>query len=369
MKNFYHKIREYIPIVPLVIFIFTIISAILYIIYINSVTFADFMNYNLSAPFRMIISFTTSIIPFSIAEMLILLSPLWIALLIYLAIKFGKMGKKQSIRYLCVLLSILCFIFIAYAWTYTSGYHNTPIEDKMELNRENIDKNELYDTSVIIIDNLNKLANEITYDENKASQMEYSYYTMSAKICDAYSKFVKKHPITRTFWSNVKPLIISEPMTYTHLSGIYSFMTGEANVNVNYPDFIVATSSAHEMAHQRGVAREDEANFIAFAVLSGSDDAFLKYSAYLDVFSYVISDLRKADKELYKEAISSLDIRVREDYNSYVEFFQKYANSTASEVTDKINNSYLQANGQVSGTKSYAMVSELVCAYLLNRTK
>ena len=146
-------------------------------------------------------------------------------------------------------------------------------------------------------------------------------------------------------------------------------MTGEANVNVNYPDFVVASSAAHEMAHQRGIAREDEANFISFAVLICSDDEFLQYSAYLDALSYLTSALRSSNKELYDSLVAMLNQNAKQDYNSYVSFFKKYADSPVSDVTDKINDSFLQANGQQSGTKSYSLVTELICAYLLNRTK
>jgi hypothetical protein len=86
------------------------------------------------------------------------------------------------------------------------------------------------------------------------------------------------------------------------------------------------------MAHQRGLAREDECNFIAFAVLDSSEDSFLKYSAYLDVFSYLIAELRSVDKDLYNKAVSRLDDNVKKDYNSYVEFFREYSNSKASQV-------------------------------------
>jgi hypothetical protein len=44
--------------------------------------------------------------------------------------------------------------------------------------------------------------------------------------------------------------------------------------------------------------------------------------------------------------------------------FKKYSNSKASEVTNKVNDTYLQANGQEQGIKSYGMVVETTCAYL-----
>ena len=367
MKKFLFKVRTYIPLYSLIVLGLTLVSLIFYLIVINSVSFANFFNYYLSAPTRTLITWLTVIFPFSVAEVVIFLSPGILGLLIFLAVKFGKKGKRSSIKYLTVILSVPCLIFITFVWTYSSGYHTTKIEEKMGLDRESIKKQELYNAYVIIVNEINGLVDEIEYDETDASIMPYSYAKMSGKICDAYEKFTDKHEVLQTYYSRIKPLMISEPMTYTHLSGIYSFMSGEANVNVNYPDFIIATSSAHEMAHQRGVAREDECNFIAFAVLIESDDPFLRYSAYLDIYSNVASALRKEDAKLLSTV--KIDKRAADDLASYSRFFDKYRESVAAEVTDSINNSYLQANGQTAGTKSYGMMTESVCAYLLNKYK
>ena len=367
MKKFFSKTKEYIPIYSLSVFGLTIISGIFFVIVINSVAFADFFNYYLSAPTRLFMTYLTVTFPLSVAEIVIYLLPILLGILIFFAVKMGRKGKKASIKYFTVILSIPCLIFVTFVWTYSSGYHMSKIEDKMGLDREGVNKEALYDSYKIIVNELNDLADEIEYDETGASVMPYSYDEMSNRICKAYERFTEKHPVLQTFPSRIKPIIASEPMTYTHLSGIYSFMSGEANVNVNYPDFIIATSSAHEMAHQRGIAREDECNFIAFAVLLESDDPFLRYSAYLDVFPNILNALYSADKSLPSKV--PVDKRVLGDRKSYSEFFKKYEDSLASEITNNINDSYLQANGQEQGTKAYGMIAELVCAYLLNLTK
>lgn len=363
MKKFFCKVREYIPIYSLIVFALTFISLILFTIVLNSESFADFFNYHLTYPTRVAITWLTVVFPFSVAEIVIYLSPILLGLAIYFAVKFGKKGKRASIKYLTVILSIPCLLFITFVWTYSSGYHTTKIEDKMSLDRDAVKKEELVEAYKIIVNELNDLVDKIEYDDTGASIMPYSYAEMSGKICNAYERFIEKHPVLQTFYSKIKPIIASEPMTYTHLSGIYSFMSGEANVNVNYPDFIVATSSAHEMAHQRGIARENECNFIAFAVLLESDDPFLRYSAYLDVYSNIANALYEEDPKLLSNVPT--DKRIIEDRRSYSRFFDKYRDSAAADIAGSINNSYLQANGQVDGTKTYGMITESVCAYLL----
>ena len=367
MRKSVSKIREYIPLFSLIVYALTLVSLILFIIVVNSVAFADFFNYYLTAPTRAIMAWMLVLFPFSVAEVVVLASPILLILLVFMAVKFAKKGKRASIKFLSVIVAVLCLVFITFVWTYSSGYHNSKIDDKMGLDTDSITKDELYSAYTHIVSELNYLADYIKYDETGASVMPYSYSEMSAKICEAYEKFTSEYDVLHTFPSRIKPLIISEPMTYTHLSGIYSFMSGECNVNVNYPDYVIASTSAHEMAHQRGVAREEECNFIAFAVLTYSDDPFLRYCAYLDVYSNIAVAVIGESTDLYLSV--SLDSRVRQDRKSYSEFFKKYEDSKASEVAGSINNSYLQANGQENGTKSYDMITELVCAFLLNKTK
>jgi hypothetical protein len=146
-------------------------------------------------------------------------------------------------------------------------------------------------------------------------------------------------------------------------------MTGESNINVNYPDFIVASSAAHELAHQRGIAREDEASFVAFLVCINSDDIFLQYSGYLDVYQEVMNALYSADKKLYKDASLKISESVLNDRISYAKFFKKYENAKPAEISGTVNDSFLQANGQAAGIKSYGMVTDLTVAYYKSLVK
>ena len=364
MKAFYKRLREYVPMFSLVMICLTLISLIIYILVLNSVKFADFFNYNIASVVRQIMAYATSFIPFSTAELFIILSPILLSLLVVLIVKQAKKGKKSSIRLFLIIICILLYIFITFVWTYSSGFHTTPLDKKLELDKKIPSKEELNEATAFVVSQLNELSEKIEYDDQGSSLSPYSYKELSEKICNAYEKYEKDHGIIRNFDSKIKPIILSEPLTYTHISGIYTFMTGEGNVNVNYPDFIVTTSVAHEMSHQRGVAREDEANITAFIVLMNAEDEFLRYCAYLDLYRYLANALYSADKDAYKNLYLSLASRVRQDLVNYSNFFKKYANSKASDVTNKVNDSYLQANGQSQGIKSYGMVVETTCAYL-----
>ena len=158
-------------------------------------------------------------------------------------------------------------------------------------------------------------------------------------------------------------------MTYTHISGMYTYFTGEANLNTNYPYFVNVYTTAHEMAHQRGIARENEANFLAYLVCIGSEDLYMQYSGYLNMYDYLASPLYMASPELYYEVVQSLDSRVRYDLQCYSEFFDKYRDNAAAEVSDAVNNTYLVLQGTAEGTRSYGMVVDLAVAYHLHAEK
>ena len=194
--------------------------------------------------------------------------------------------------------------------------------------------------------------------------MPYDYFELREKINAAFEKYAAETDYISHFNSNPKPIALSKPMTYTHISGVYTFMTGESNINTNYPDFLTPFTMAHEMAHQRGIAREDEANFVAYLVCIGSDDAYVRYSAYTNMMNYMLSALNSADKSLYSSFVSSfLPKEIKREFAAYSSFFDEYRDSTASDVTGAVNNVFLQSQGQKEGTKSYGLVVDLAVAY------
>ena len=159
--------------------------------------------------------------------------------------------------------------------------------------------------------------------------------------------------------------MLSELMNYTHITGVYSYFTGEANIDIAFPDYTIPFTAAHELAHQRGIAREDEANFIAFLVCTESDDPYIRYSGYLYVYNYVASALYKTDYELYKSAYFSLPEDIRLEKIAYSKFFDKYRDSVASNVSETVNNTFLTIQG-TAGTISYDMVTDLAVRYYYN---
>ncbi len=337
-------------------------SAVLYVSFIYSPDFADFFNENISQFMRFIFAKLTYVFPFSIAEAFVFTSPV----IVYLAIRgiFRYMDTHEYgfARALVSLVSVFSLLFSLFTLNFAAGYRGASLDEKMGIETPKISVEELETTAKYVVKKLNSLADGVTFTENGSSVRGYSHNDTVSLAYKSYEKLSGEYYFIGNFKAPVKRLAVSGIMTYTHISGIYTFMTGESNLNTNYPEFVNVYTIAHEMAHQRGIARENEANFVAYLVCINSDDVYMQYSGYLNMFEYLVSALSGVSKESAKELYRSLDRRIYDELVSYSKFFEKYQDSTASDVVGTVNDSYLQSQG-TPGTKSYGMVVDLAVAY------
>lgn len=357
------EIREYIPLPALILIALALFSVIIHVISVISTPFADFFNLKIATAFRFIFAKITGVLPFSLAEIIIILLPLWIALTVFFIFKLIRSDIKKKIRFLSSLFAVITVFYSTFVLTFATAYRGTPLETKLSLQREKLSADDIYETLQTVTAELSALVSTTEYAENGLSVQPYSFNELNKKLNTAYKKAGEKYAFINTFGSSVKEILLSEPMTYTHISGVYTYFTGEANVNVNYPDYVIPYTVAHEMAHQRGIAREDEANFVAFLICLESDDGYIKYSAYFNVFEYLFSALVRADIERAREFADFIPTEIRREITAYSEFFEKYSDNVAADVSDAVNNSYLVSQGQVEGVRSYGLVTELTVAY------
>ena len=353
---------ERLPTVCWILYGVAAISLVLYIIMMNSVTFSDWFNGTVSALLRAFLADLTDWIPFSVGELTLWMLPLILFWLLRHAIRRRCDTWRTAVVYVAILLSAVVTLFSVFVLGFAAGYRGSALEDKLELDRQKVSAEELYDTTTILIEAINRETAEITFYEKDFSAMPYTLDEMNRKLADAYEDFAAEHDFITHTASRVKPVLASEVMSYMHITGVYSFFTGEANINVNFPDYTIPYTAAHELAHQRGIAREDEANFVAFLVCIGSDDPYIRYSGYLNVYEYVANALWRADKDLYYKATAHLNVEVKHEMTAYNRFYDKYRESTVSQVSNTVNNSYLQSQG-TPGTRSYGMVVDLAVAY------
>lgn len=355
---------ERLPVACTVLFTLTGICLLFTLAFRLSPTLADGFNTYVSQPLRMLLAWITYPLSFSLAEALLLFSPVALVLLVRHAILHFTVSWRAVGMYVARVLSGACVFFILFVLVFNAGYFGATLNDerKLDLARSDVSTDELYTTALHLAKDVTREAANVRFRYQHFSVMPYSRGEMNDRLMDAYERFCAEHDFLTHFNSRVKPVLLSVPMSYTHITGVYSFFTGEANINVDFPDYTLPFTAAHELAHQRGIARENEANFIAYLVCIGSDDPYIRYSGYLNMYEYVSSALYGADRDLYYEVRAELPTAVRYEQWAYNEFFDRYRNSTAGEVSGAVNDTYLKLQG-TEGTRSYGLVVDLAVAY------
>ena len=186
-----------------------------------------------------------------------------------------------------------------------------------------------------------------------------------ALLKESYETTAELSLLPRGDFVSPKPAYFSGLLTRLGISGFYFPFTGEPHYNADAPDFQLPFSAAHEMAHQRGVARESEANFVAYLVCVNSRDPFVRYSGYRNGLG-VLSELSKLEPERAKSLARQLGPGYVEDSRRAALFWAKAA-GPAGALTRRINDLYLRANRVKSGVEDYKGSTALIIGRYLHR--
>lgn len=348
-----------------------IVGLLVYILARLIPAFAEFWARYPSQAIRCVLSVCTGILHSSVAEWVIFSLPVLIGGYCFFSARSLK-RDESPINYYRWLLPILCGILVVltlFLAVFGPCYFRYSLAENLQLEDHAVSGQELYDTALILCNELNALQPEITFLFDGESVMPYHFDDLVDRVNDAYAKYAAGESYISHFPSRAKPLASSPIYTYTHISGVYTFMTGEVNINLNYPDFILPFTVAHEFSHQRGIAKEEEANFVAYLVCIGSDDAFVRYSGYANMLQYLTDALYRADRDLYRQLFANhVPGLLKGEFSSYSAFFRKYSNNPAATVTNAVNNTFLTSQGEKAGTASYGLVVDLAVAYYKARS-
>ena len=194
-----------------------------------------------------------------------------------------------------------------------------------------------------------------------------------ANLQQAYKELAIEHPRFILQHQSIKKAIFPNLGDYIGFLAFYQPITGEAIIRSDLPILTQPYTIAHEMAHQLGYASETEANFIAFVVVSETNDPYLKYSMLLQMFSYaqdaqllLLAGNKGFDdwKMQIEKNRSLLSPAVLKDRAEIKAFFAARADKQI-QASSQLYDQFLKWNQQAAGLASYADVLKWVRAYRL----
>ncbi|NNM54637.1 MAG: DUF3810 domain-containing protein [Spirochaetales bacterium] len=189
------------------------------------------------------------------------------------------------------------------------------------------------------------------------------------RIAVAYAHAGRLNPLLGLKPSNpARPLWGSSLFSQLGIAGIFIPFTGEPLVNTGPGGPMVAFDAAHEMSHERGWAREDEANFLSFYVLTTSGEPDLAYAGTQAALMYVVSALEKTSPKTGLNLVIHMDSGIKRDWRAYYAYWQRFE-GPVEKVAQGVNDAYLKAQGQTQGIRSYGLMVDLLLAYTNQPTK
>jgi len=159
-----------------------------------------------------------------------------------------------------------------------------------------------------------------------------------------------------------RPALLSPLLPLLGVAGIYSPFTGEAHFNTRMPRVAHPFTACHELAHQRGVAREDEANFVAWVVCRASTAPHQRYSGNLLALSYALVAWYGEQPDQARAELGRMQPGVRSDLEQLWGFWEEHR-SPLTAVAHETNDLFLRGQGEPRGARSYGGMVDLLLAW------
>lgn len=307
-----------------------------------------------------VLNLATGWIPFSLAEVLgILLVSLLIAELIMCIVNRSWRHLARLLMRVLVGACVLYFVFIV---LWGLNYSRMPFGESAGLNSLNPTQTELTALCERLITEANALRTQVAEGTSGIMSLASGVRATLRLTQQGYDIAAELYPVLMGRYGSPKGVLASELMSYQGIGGIYMPFTGEANVNIAMPDSSIPFTAAHEVAHQHGYAREDEANFIAFLTCSMHPHGDFRYSGTLNAMLYAMQALYGQSPSTHAELSALISPAVKRDIGAERDFWKAHE-GILERISNRINDAYLKANRQPEGVKSYGRMVDLLIAY------
>lgn len=300
-------------------------------------------------------------LPFSIGDILYGAAIIWLIAGLILLIR--RLIKRQADRrWLLQRLRRTVFgcllIYVLFNGLWGLNYDRLGIADQLQLNVQPYSREELTDLLRNITGRLNALDSLSRCNRPPLAHPA----TVFRGSVQSYTDLSAHDPRFNYTSPSIKSSLFGFVDNYLGFGGYYNPFTGEAQVNTGVPIFSQPFTTCHEMAHQLGYAKENEANFAGYLAARSSTDPAFQYSVYFDLYLYAARELYMQDSNLVRPFRQQLRPGIRQDYRELQAFNKKYENPFEP-VVRKLYGNYLKANHQPQGIKTYNEVIAWLIAY------
>lgn len=309
---------------------------------ISAAYFASAYQKFVFTPLQFVRNTLCEMLPFSLGDCL------YAGIIIFLSTKFVRTLVRAEIKSpglslrLWVLLRRLSGIYLIILLLWGILYEQPKLYEKMALPElSGLKQEELITFDSLLIERLNAWHSYYRYPGLKKCNLllHTRYKALGAMMPGA-----------------AKATLFGNGLAYLGIQGYYNPFTGEAQVNTNEPDFMMPFLIAHEMAHQTGIAAEDDANLAAYITCMESTDTSLRYSACFNIWMYVHRRVHRIDSLTAKRFKQHLNPTSLAHIHTLRQRSDKYE-TWLDDLGTLLFDTYLKMEQQEAGIHSYRNVA------------
>ena len=319
----------------------------------NNVEMAEYMTTGSMRAYGQTMAMFSSFIPFlSLTEVVVLAIAICCLVLLILAIiDFFKIRWFKAINKLLAIPCIILTIVALYNFSCEAAYNRKSMP--LPYYEEEVARDDFSKIYNYFANDLDSCVDQVTFKENgDVEGMKLSDIANDLK--EAY-KILDSNDYFHSHFGSVKPMASSFIYRELQITGVTFSPFAEANINTMNTNVNIPFTTAHELAHTKGVMREDDANQLAFYVCINSDKPYLRYSAYVSYFYQLRSMC--SSSYLTDEQLSNIN-PISDQYRQYAktvnyvhDFWEKH--DLLGDIGEWFNNLYIKSSGVQEGTSSY----------------
>lgn len=320
---------------------------------------------HVTAPAHSLTAGICDLVDFSVGEVLIVIAVILIftytVASIYKAVR-NKELIQPVISWVITCITVVTVIYSGFCYLWGVYYSSADSSSIYGMDPDGVDHEDLIKVDTLFVNMANEYSVRVNRDASGHYIMDREEVFTDAG--DLYCKLEQEYPSLYGKVHKPKPFFFSKAMSYMDFTGFFFPFTAEANINMDSPQVMTPSTIAHELAHQRGVAAEDEANFTAvLACMTGGSDDYI-YSASLLAMVHLQNALYKSgDLETWQKLRDSYSDEVRTDLADNSAYWKKYRDNPVTKVSEGTYDAFLKSYNQTLGRETYGACVDLLVEY------
>ena len=316
-------------------------------------------------PLKRAIGSVTYLVDFSVAEVLYITAILVGVVLIPWAIRVLMESRRKWQTLYRMVLGAVCAglsIYVGMTLLWGVNYYADSFQEKSGIYARQASVAELEELTRMMAQGVIDIYDDVKRDENGLfAESREDIFAASAGI---YACVYDEFPFLEQQDQPPKALVFSETVSRVNFTGFFFPFTAEANLNVHCPPLYLASTIVHEMAHLRGIASEQECNFLAVVASTASDEPAYRYAGWLLGYVYTSNALYRVNQEKWREIRQTIPEEVMRDLRRQSDYWAGYEGKV-SQTASNAYDSFLKGYGDEDGIQSYGTVVDMLITYYL----